>query len=660
MGRGSLALISVIAFIAVMFTLIPSASAYDKSVSLPPIALTGVPFDAVVEGMPKGKELSLQIFVGSEKVAEFNSVADEKGHCRFGGLTIERMGVAILRFSSDGRILLEKELRVIPAWLSLLPPIFAIGLSLLTRQVLLALFVGIWVGASILCLNPITGFFRSLDNYIIAALSDPDHITILCFTLLLGGMVGIISKSGGTQGLVQILQRFARSDRSAQFITWLVGLSVFFDDYANTLFVGTTMRPLCDRFKVSREKLSYLVDTTSAPIASLAFVSTWIGFEVSLIGDAFRQVGIQSDPYLTFLASIPYRFYPLMAIVLPLWLILLRRDFGPMHAAEVRARTKGLVMAEGAVPLANYEAHDLVPNPNVVPHWSVAVLPIFAVIITIVSGLCITGYINLLNSGTVQNASGFVLLRAILSHADSYKSLLWGSALGCVVAAVIALGRKTLSIAAVSEAWLAGMRSMFLAVVILALAWGIGKVCADLQTANYIVHFLGPHLDPRWLPFLTSVISAGVSFATGSSWATMSLVMPLVIPLVHSQTVSMPTELQNFSLVTTISSVLAGSIFGDHCSPISDTTILSSLFSGSDHIDHVRTQLPYAIVAGIVAWTIGDLATAFGFPVWLALVFGSLVLAGVVWLFGKPVPKFVGERHEFCQVHAASKCDASN
>lgn len=639
MRKGSLVSAAAAILLASMSTLFASASADDISVSLPKIILAGVPFNVTVEGLSPKERCTLQIFVGSEKVAEQSATADEKGECQFAGLVVEQVGGAVFRFASDGQVFLREELKVIPAWLSLLPPIFAIGLSLLTRQVLMALFFGVWIGASLLCFNPLAGFFRALDSYIIDALNDSDRITILCFTLLLGGMVGIISKGGGAQGLVQLLQKFVRSDRSAQFVSWLAGLVVFFDDYANSLFVGTAMRPLCDRFKVSREKLSYLVDTTSAPIASLAFVSTWIGFEVSLIGEAFQQVGIQRDPYLTFLASIPYRFYPLMAIALPLWLILLRRDFGPMHAAEVRARTKGLVMSENAVPLANYETQELAPHPNATPHWSVAVVPILTVIVTIVSGLYITGYINLLNSGEANTEFGFAFLQAILSHADSYKSLLWGSALGCVVAAAIVLGRKTLSVSDVSNALLAGMRSMFLAVVILALAWSIGKVCADLQTANYIVHFLSPHLDHRLLPFLTSVIAAGVSFATGSSWATMSLVMPLVIPLAHSLTVNMSPESQNFFIVTTVSSVLAGSIFGDHCSPISDTTILSSLFSGSDHIDHVRTQLPYAIAAGVMAWTVGDLATAFGLPVWLALTLGILGLGAIVWIFGKPVPK---------------------
>ncbi len=640
MGRWAIVVLVILT--VSLSTLSESAAVEGVKVNLPPVVLAGVPFRVTAEGLSPQTRCALQLFISGKQIAERYAFADEQGRCQFARWVIGRWGIVTFRLISEKQTLTQSSIRVIPAWLSLLPPLVAIGLALLIRQVLLALFMGVWVGAALLCWNPFTGFFRAFDEHLIAALKDADHITVLCFTLLLGGMVGIISKSGGTQGLVQLLQRFVRSDRSAQFIAWLLGLLVFFDDYANALFVGTAMRPLCDRFRISREKLSYLVDTTSAPVASLAFVSTWIGFEVSLIGDAFQKVGIQSDPYLTFIVSIPYRFYPLMALALPLWLIALRRDFGAMYPAEVRARTTGRLMAENAVPLANYETQELAPDSHVPSHWAMAVVPIVIVIVAIVAGLGITGYLNFRGLGITEDIKGFALARAVLSEADSYKSLLWGSALGCLTAAILTLRWRYLSLSAVVDAGLAGMRTMFLAVVILALAWSIGKVCSDLQTAEYLVHFLGPHLDPRWLPFLTSVISAGISFATGSSWATMSLVMPLVIPLVHFKTVNMPSDLQNFFLIATVSSVLAGSIFGDHCSPISDTTILSSLFSGADHIDHVRTQLPYAIVAGIMAWTLGDLATAYGLPAWSALLLGIAGLGIAVWRWGRPVPEWDG------------------
>lgn len=607
-----------------------------ETVKAPLVILSGIPFQFEVKGLNPNTPCTLQIISEGQIVLEKQAQTDDKGNCAFPDLKVQKLGAVEYRLIAGKEVSAKGSLHIIPAWFSLLPPLIAVVLSILSRQVVLALVIGIWLGVSILCWNPLTGFLRFIDHYLINAYADADHVAIICFTLLLGGMVGIISRSGGTSGLVEVFQRLAKSSRSAQFTTWLLGLCIFFDDYANTLFVGTAMRPLTDRFRVSREKLSYLVDTTAAPIANLAFISTWIGFEVSLIGDAFQQLNLNRDPYLTFLASIPYRFYPLMALILPLWLILLKRDFGPMLHAERRAKMTGRVLSENAMPLADFEVAELLPEKNTKARWELSVIPIIALVISILAGLWFSGYLKVREASCMM-PSGFELVRAVLAEADSYKSLLWGSALGCLIAGTMAMGLRTLTLQATFNAWVSGMRTMLLALLILGLAWTIGSVCADLQTANYLVHFLGPHLDPHWLPALTTLIAAGISFATGSSWATMSLVMPLVIPLVYFQTSGMEHHEQTFFLITTISSVLAGATFGDHCSPISDTTVLSSIFSGADHIDHVRTQLPYAIIAGIVAWTVGDIATAYGLPPWLAIISGAGLLGLIVWRFGKPI-----------------------
>ncbi|MCS7190921.1 MAG: Na+/H+ antiporter NhaC family protein, partial [Fimbriimonadales bacterium] len=376
------------------------------------------------------------------------------------------------------------------------------------------------------------------------------------------------------------------------------------------------------------------IDSTAAPVANLALIGTWIGFEVSLIADSFQAAGIQLEPYWAFLISLPYRFYPIFALALIAWLIIWRRDFGAMHRAEVRARTTGKVLADGASPLANYESAELIPPDHLRGSLWSALLPVLVALGGAIGGLFYTGYYGALDAGEP------ITLRSVLSNANSYVSLTWGAFAGCVAAFLCVALTRALSLRDAFEAWVGGIRAMVLAVVILGLAWSIGDVCEGLHTAEFLVQALQGVVSPMWLPALTTLTAAGISFAIGSSWGTMSILMPLAIPLAHSLTGGMDPATQQFYLIATLSSVLAGATFGDHCSPISDTTVLSSIFAGSDHIDHVRTQLPYALTAGAVAWLVGDVATGFGVPVWLALGVGILLLGVIVRVVGKPTPPY--------------------
>lgn len=621
---------------------------WSVQVSLPGVALQNVPVSFKVESAPANSRVSLQVFTETgEQVWQ-------------GAFTVPDSGMleTEIRLPQTGRLSYRWEVagetgagqvRVLPAWWSLLPALVAIALALALREVVLALFGGIWLGAwMVYGGNPFAAFLRVVDTYLLNAYADRDHLHIVLFSLLLGGMIGLITRAGGLKAIVRTASRWVRSATRAQWMTFLLGLAIFFDDYANTLFVGSTMRPLTDRFRISREKLAYLIDSTSAPVANLALISTWIGFEVSVIAESFQASGVRLEPYWAFLVSLPYRFYPIFALVLIVWLILLRRDFGAMHRAEMRARTTGKVLADTASPLADYESRDLLPDAHQHGNLWVALVPLLTAIGGTLWGLISTGV-----SGLGEGEP--LTLRGILANANSYQSLLWGSALGCAVAFVLAVANRALTMRTAFHAWLGGMRTMFLAVVILGLAWGIGAVCSDLHTARYLVQTLEGSLSPMWLPALTTLVAAGISFATGSSWATMSILMPLVIPLSAGLTRSLGAEEQTFYLIASLSSVMAGAIFGDHCSPISDTTVLSSIFSGSDHIDHVRTQIPYALVTMGVAWLLGDVATGFGFPVWLALGLGTIVLGLIVRFVGKPVPEAADASLGESPQHAASE-----
>ena len=538
----------------------------------------------------------------------------------------------------------ETEVRVIPGWLSVVPPLVAIVLALLFKDVLVSLFLGVFAGALILAGgNPVSAFARSIDGFVSSALADESHAKILIFSTLLGGMVGIISKSGGTRGIVERLSGFASNTRRGQLATWAMGVAIFFDDYANTLIVGSTMRPITDRLRISREKLAYMVDSTAAPVASVVPISTWIGFEIGLIGGAFTALGLDFNPYLTFIDTIPFRFYPLFALVLGFTIAATDRDFGSMYRAEHRAATRGEVLAPGDKALADYANEALEPPPGT-PHRAVnALLPIATVVVVTLVGLYVSGAAAL-DRADFEGTG--VWLREVFGASDPYNTLLWASLAGVVVAVVLPLAQRLLAVKEAMEGMVEGFKAMLLALIVLILAWSIGSVCEHLHTADYLVGLTEQVLSPHWLPVLVFVLAAATAFATGTSWGTMSILIPLVIPICHGLAVAAGMEPSGEGayytlMLGTISSVLAGAVWGDHCSPISDTTILSSMASGCDHIAHVRTQLPYALGIGVLGMVIGDIPTAYGLSPWISLLVGTaVIIGGVLWL-GKKVPAVI-------------------
>jgi len=544
-----------------------------------------------------------------------------------------------------------------PGWLSLLPPLLAILMALIFREVVISLFAGIWLGALVLAgYDPVAATLRSVDTHMLGALTgDGDKIAIIMFSLLLGGMVGVMSRSGGTLGIVETLGPHASTPRRGLFLTWLSGIIIFFDDYANTLIVGNTMRPVTDRLKISREKLAYVVDSTAAPMAAIAVISTWVGFEISLIGESLNAAAAQTtdaaaaeairaaaaNPFNVFLHSIPFLFYPILALVFVLLTVTTRRDFGPMLRAEVRARTGGGLLAPGAMPAADVEGGIMVPPPGKPHRWINAGIPVLAVIATALAGIWYTGSA----AATETLGPGPHGITDVVGGADPFSTLIWASFVGVVMAMALAVGQRILNIREAIEAWLGGMRAMLLAVVILVLAWGLGDITEAMGTGTYLSGILADTLPMFLLPLLVFIVAALISFATGTSWGTMAILFPVVVPLAVAMGAGVGFEQGDYTiLLGVISSVMAGSIFGDHCSPISDTTVLSSMASACDHVDHVRTQLPYAVTVAVVAMLLGDLGTALGLHPAIALVAGVAVLWGILRVVGRPVTEVVAER----------------
>ncbi len=394
------------------------------------------------------------------------------------------------------------------------------------------------------------------------------------------------------------------------------------------------MRPVTDRLKISREKLAYIVDSTAAPVASVFPISSWIGFEVGLIAAAFVAVDLPFNAYTTFVASIPYRFYPIFALVLGFTIAVSGRDFGPMLKAERRARRTGKLLADDAVPLANFNTEILEPCLEAPKRAFNALVPILAVIVITIAGMYTTGSAGL-ERADFQDSGAW--LREVFGNSDSIAALCWASLGGMILAFGLALVQRIFTVRQGIGAMVEGFKSVFMALIVLILAWSIGAVCTELHTADYLVALARGVISPQWFPVLIFLLSAAVSFATGTAWGTLGILMPLVVPIAHGLSINSGLALGSEGyatvLVGTISSVLAGSVWGDHCSPISDTTILSSTAAGSDHIAHVRTQLPYALSMGFLGMLIGDIPTAFGMSPWISLILGTVVIVGgVLWL----------------------------
>lgn len=513
------------------------------------------------------------------------------------------------------------------AW-SLLPPLVAILLAFVTRQVFLSLFLGVFIGSAMLVdgnffVKLIQGYMGSCTA-VIESVADKFHAGILIFTLTIGGMIGVISRMGGTKAIAAALAEKAKTVRSAQLFTMLMGVAVFFDDYANTLIVGPTMRPLTDAKRISREKLSYIVDSTAAPVAGMALISTWVGYELGLINDALKAVGIEANSYEIFLRSIPFRFYDILALVLVFLVGYLMKDFGPMLTAERRARKTGKVLADGAVPMSSLEFDTAESSKDVNLRMSNALVPIITLVVVSFVGLWYSG-------GGTKLPFNLAGIRDAFGEADASVALFWGAACGSIVAICMGIFQKIITMNEAFKAWVNGAKSLVITCVILVFAWSLGSIAKEVGTADYLVGIITGALPAALLPALVFIISCIVAFATGTSWGTMAIMMPLAIPLANSYA---PGVIGNLFLAT-LGAVLTGAIFGDHCSPISDTTIMSSMASSSDHIDHVRTQMPYALVVAGVAAVVGYLPGGFGLSPFISIILGIVVLYLIVRFIGK-------------------------
>ncbi len=556
----------------------------------------------------------------------------------------------------DGRLVLREgdaalaERPLGSRW-SLVPPIAAILLAFLTRNVLMSLGFGVLLGVGLSLpsglgvVGWVGAFLRRLFGDILwhDILSDSFHLSILGFVLVLSVTIAIVTRMGGIEGIVRGLLRFAASSRSVQAVAYFMGLGIFFDDYANTIVVGNSCKPLFDSQHVSRAKLAYVVDSTAAPVAGIAVLSTWVAYQISTYAPQLPTIGM--DPgqgYAVFLETIPYRFYCMFALLMVGMVVFLKRDFGPMYAAERLARSgRGKELHDPtSVDTARIE-----PWPKARPHWLNGVVPIAAMVFGTFALILWHGSRNVdaLAAGgdaAAQEAissGGMSWLRAVLGATDSAFAIFQGSVLALGLALILALGRRLLPPAEVVRTAIRGSRTLFEdAILVLILAWSIGRVCTDLDTAAYLVAVFQDLMSPHLLPLILFVTACFVAFATGSSWTTMAILQPNVVLLAWQLGESVPELGGHGLLILSIGAVLEGAIFGDHCSPISDTTVLSSAASGCVHIEHVRTQAPYAMVTAFAALLLAYFPVAwFGIPWWVGLLLGGSALLALLLTIGR-------------------------
>lgn len=513
-------------------------------------------------------------------------------------------------------------------WFSVLPPLIAVVATLLSHRLVLSLLLGILSGSLIHTgLDPLQAPLDMLGHLYHSA-TEPSHVKILMFGAILLGMVGIINACGGTRGLVEAFQRYTRSRLSTLLMTSVLGVLLFFDDYAHCFILGGTMRPVTDRQKISREKLAFIVDATAATMAGFAIVSTWIGYQVGLFQDALRSLGLPMGGYQTFLMALPFRFYCLLTVVFLFLLVWMRRDFGPMYYAERRALSDGLVIRAGAVPMTSSHFNSLEAREELPGRWYNAALPVLTMI-----GLTVVGlYVNGGGWAQVQaqplKVFSFQVLSDSFSRADSGLVLLIASSVGSLVALLLALGQKLLRFKEALLAWCRGAASVWLALTILVLAWSLSRVSQEIGTATYVIAIFRDLLHPAWVPLLVFILSGATAFAIGSSWSTMAILVPMAVPLAY--------ELGGPALmIITMGAVLDGAIFGDHCSPLTDTSILSSMACSSDHLDHIQTQFPYGLLILMSAALCGYLPAGLGLMPLLSLLLGTGMLWAVIRLIGR-------------------------
>jgi len=455
-------------------------------------------------------------------------------------------------------------------WISILPPLLAIILAIKTKQVYPSLFLGIWLGwTAINGWNPLIGLRETLEA-VVDTFKDSGNTKVIIFSMMVGALIILMQHSGGVTGFIRWISEkgLVKNRRSAGLLLWVIGILIFIESNMINLVIGSIGRPLFDKFKVPREKLAYLAHSTSAPVCVMIPFNGWGAVLTGLL--VAQQI---ENPFFTVLKAVPLNFYAIFTILLVLFILVTNKDYGPMAKAEKRARETGKVIRDGARLLVSEETIAMPVKEGVTPRPINMILPLAAMVFTVPMGLIITGH------GDITQGSGST-------------SVFWAVLMGIFVAGVLYKVQRIFSLKEVLDLVMKGMGGLIPMGLLMVFAFTLGATCKTMGTGPYVAGLASATLHPALVIPLIFLIACFISFATGTSWGTFAIMMPIAVPLALSM---------DLNLALMVSAVMGGGVFGDHCSPVSDTTIVASMASACDHIDHVNTQLPYALTSAGIA-----------------------------------------------------------
>jgi Na+/H+ antiporter NhaC len=511
-------------------------------------------------------------------------------------------------------------------WYSIIPPLMTIMLAFLTRNVVLSIAVAIIAGGLLTTLpsdpTSLSAIFAGLKTtvfYPIETLTSIENLQILAFVPPIFGMVEIVIVSGGFKAILKKILPLIKTEKSAQAATALMGLIYFIDDYSNTIIVGSSMRPVTDRFGISREKLAFLVDATSAPVTSVAVISTWIAYEVGLFTLTAQKLGIEKDGYSMFFDALSFRFYCILMLSFVFGHILFGCDFGPMKKAQNKAQKNP--------PVDNDITEPTKSSDDKRPAYMLnAIVPLAGLIIFHISGLWIDGG-GPAKITTFSSIFNWRYWRQVIGNTEnSILILIYAALFSLALAILCATFSRSLRAGAIIKCIISGAKKSILPCLILIAAWSLKNCCDSLNTDRFLTNLLTGNVPPLIFPAMVFLVASVTSFATGTSWGTMAILIPTAVPIAFA------LDGHTYGLTTTITlgAVLDGAIFGDHCSPISDTTIISSTASRCDHLQHVRTQLPYSLFVATLALFCCYIPAGLGFSPLLSI---TIAITAMVIVF---------------------------
>jgi len=476
---------------------------------------------------------------------------------------------------------------------SLFPPVIAIVLAIKTRQVFISLLFGIWMGWVILSHGNL--FYGTINTVqgLVDVFKDAGNTRTIMFSSLVGALIAFVQRSGGVEGFIQRVNKFlvrleqkkkSNPRKTVQLLAWLTGILIFVESSINVLTVGSIFRPIFDRLKIPREKLAYIADSISAPTCILIPLNAWGAYIMGLL----MAQGVD-NPLETMIRVYPLNFYPIFAMLIVLVIILSQKDIGPMKAAEKRAQTEGKVIRDGATPMISSEIISMEPVDKAVPKAMNMIIPIAVMVLMMPVGLIFTGWSQVENTDTIS--LGQHLFKA-LGKGSGSTAVLWSVLTALLTGGLLYFFQKIFKVRELIDLTFKGVGGLIPLALLMMLAFAIGKVCRDLGTGVYVAEVSKSWLSPSFVPVIVFLVAGFIAFSTGTSWGTFAIMIPIGMQM---------AQVMDASIYLTIGAALGGGVFGDHSSPISDTTIISSMASASDHIDHVKTQLPYALFAGGIA-----------------------------------------------------------